>query len=114
MSNVPEPGGSSSDAIIFPTDQLREVAAKILVQADTALQQHNKLWAQVQTFLHENDDHGNMAAVLNPHDKRMRASYDWQMQLASTLFQVVDLVEGADDSAAQGFTPRHHGNMRIE
>ncbi|MEO6891195.1 MAG: hypothetical protein ABI324_19595 [Ktedonobacteraceae bacterium] len=35
--------GSSTDGILFPVDQMREVAAKILVQADLALQKHNTL-----------------------------------------------------------------------
>ncbi|MDQ2715627.1 MAG: hypothetical protein M3Z08_12025 [Chloroflexota bacterium] len=104
--------GSSTDGILFPVDQMREVAAKILVQADLALQRHNTLWAQVQAFLHEHDDGGDMAAVLNPHEQRMRASYNWQMHLASTLFQAIDTVEGTDNAMAQGFMPgEHHGQV---
>ncbi|HZO70858.1 MAG TPA: hypothetical protein VFB60_01570 [Ktedonobacteraceae bacterium] len=110
-TQVPQNSGSNSstDAIIFPTDQLRQVAAQILVDADAALQRHNAIWAKIQTFLHDHDDGGHMAAVLNPHEQRMRASYNWQMQLASALFQAIDTVEGTDNAMAQGFTHSYHG-----
>ena len=69
-------GSSNSDLTIYPIDSLREVAARILVQADSALQQHNAIWSNIQGWLNENDDSGALAAVLSPHEKRMRDSYN--------------------------------------
>ncbi|MBV9615284.1 MAG: hypothetical protein JO031_07510, partial [Ktedonobacteraceae bacterium] len=85
IKNDPGGGTTDPDLTIYPIDQLREVAARILVQADQALQQHNATWSNIQVWLNENDEYGYMASVLNPHEKRMRDSYNWQMQLASTL-----------------------------
>lgn len=101
--------GSNPDFILYPVDQIREVAAQILVQADLAQQQHATIWQQIQTWLDTNDDNGYIASVLKPHEKRMRDSYAWQIQLATALFDAVDQVESYDDQNSQNFTPRTHG-----
>jgi hypothetical protein len=104
-------GSASSEKMVYPIDLLRQVAAKILVDADMALQQHQTLWKGVQGFLYEHDVNGKMAAVLEPHEKRMRDSYNWQMQLASTLFAAIDAVTTTDQDAANLFK-NHHGYER--
>jgi len=107
---VPDGNSSNPDQISYPTDRIREVAAKLLVQADLALQQHNWIWSNVQHYLETNDDNGHMMAVLAPHEKRMRDSYNWQQQLAQTLFSALDQVEAMDNQIQQSFTPtRNHG-----
>ncbi len=106
-----DPGGGTSDPnlTIYPIDSIREVAARILVQADQALQQHTTTWSGIQAWFNENDDSGYMASVLNPHEKRMRDLYNWQMQLASTLFAALDLIEANENDIRQSLTPREHG-----
>jgi hypothetical protein len=110
----PDNSGSSNESILYPIDLMREVAAKLLVQADTAMQEHNTICAKVQGFLETNDVDGCMAAVVAPHEKRMRDSYEWQMQLASTLFSAIDEMESADQNVSQSFTPRGFGHGRVE
>jgi hypothetical protein len=46
--------------------------------------------------------------VLAPHAQCLRASNEWQIQLATSLFDAIDLVEGADNDIAQSFQP-HRG-----
>ncbi len=110
----PDTSGGSNESILYPIDLMRQVAAKLLVQADTALQEHNTICAQVQSFLDTNDVDGCMAAVVAPHEKRMRDSYEWQMQLATTLFSAIDAMESADQNVSQSFTPRGFGHGRVE
>src|SRR5215472_3600335 len=105
IPSTPQDDGTTSDPslIVYPVDRLRQAAAQLLVSADNALQQHNQTWSQIQQWLHDNDDKGYMASVLNPHEKRMRDSYNWQMQLASTLFDAIDQINNNEDNTAQDF-----------
>ena len=43
--------------------------------------------------------------LLQPYAARLRAAYDWQIRLATSLFAAVDLMERADGDVAQAFTP---------
>ncbi len=109
-----DPGsGTDTGQIVYPVDLLREVAAKIVVDADLALQQHQTLWKQIEAFLHDHDDDGKMAAVLNPYEKRMRDSYNWQMDLATSIFSAIDMVTSTDDTVGDNFTPHGHGRGNI-
>jgi hypothetical protein len=99
--------GNSDESILYPIDLMRQVAAKLLVQADVAQQEHDRIYAQVQSFLEANDVDGTMAAVVKPHAQRMRDSYEWQIQLASTLFDAIDAMENTDQNVSQRFTPTH-------
>lgn len=101
-------GGSSSETLNYPIDLLTQVAARILGDATAALEQHQTLWRQVQEFLRENDVDGKMEAVLRPHEQRMRDSYNWQMQLASSLFSAIDAITENEDTLAKSFQ-RDHG-----
>jgi hypothetical protein len=98
--------GSSTGQTNYPVDLLSQAAARILVDANQALDQHQTLWNQVQAFLHEHDIDGKMAAVLIPHEQRMRESYNWQIQLASSIFSAIELATAADDSVASSFKPQ--------
>ena len=44
---------------------------------------------------------------LNPYAARLRATYDWQLNLASALFDLLDAIEGTENANTGLFTPRH-------
>jgi len=96
----------ANDQKIYPVDLLSQVAAQILTDANQALEQHQTIWKQVQTFLQDNDVDGKMAAVLDPHQQRMVDSYNWQIQLAKSISSAVEQVKQADSNMAGEFNPQ--------
>lgn len=128
MSKLPfdDRGSSTSDEMSYPTDLLRQVAAKILVNATTALEQHDQAWRDAQTYINESgprpfnfwssyqyqlDEKINIQQELNnvltPHAQRLRASYEWQIALATSLFAAIDLAEGTENDNALSFQNDH-------
>lgn len=118
--------GSASDEVVYPIDLLREAAAKILVNATLALEQHDLTWRMVQAYINESGPRAfnfwspnqnqldaqinvqpYLEKLLTPHAQRLRASYEWQIKLASTLFEAIDSVEGTDNDVAQSFQTRN-------
>lgn len=99
--------------MVYPIDLLTQAASKIAVDADMALQQHQTIWNGIQTFLDEHDIDGKMRDVLSAHEKRMRDSYNWQSQLAITLFAAIEAVTTTDQDTANHFEPQNsqqHGH----
>ncbi len=41
--------------------------------------------------------------VLEPHEQRLRATYDWQEQFAQALFDLVDQIEQTERNIQAGF-----------
>lgn len=108
-NNLGDEGNTSDpNAITYPVDQMRNIGIKLYLDAETALQQHETIWQWVKSWLASNDDKGYYAAVLNPHEQRMRASFAWQQQLGQTLVNAADLADSTDDSTAQSFTKNGH------
>ena len=136
MPYAPSGSGSSSgnEDMSYPIDLLRETAAKILANASLALDEHNRNWSAVQAYINSNgprpfnfwspaqsqydtefDVRSYLENVLAPHAQRLQASYQWQIQFASTLFAAIDAVEGADNDVAQSFRPvQGFGRENIE
>lgn len=108
MSRIPgDPGGD--EQVVYPLDHMREVAAKILVQASDAQAQHDQQWQQIQTYITHDFDPGwghTVLACVQPYAQRVRATYDWQINLASALFDAIDAIEGNENGTTQSFTPR--------
>ena len=107
---APEPGGSNSDLLSYPVDYMRTTAAKILVRAQQALDDHDKAWSSVLNYCETTpSDFGVhvVRAVLQPHAQRLRQSYEWQLALAQSLFDAIDSVEGTDVSIQDMFNNFH-------
>ncbi len=116
MPYIPAGDGSSSgnEEMSYPIDLLREVAAKILANASLGLDEHTTAWQKTQSYVDANPAlRPFMDAVLVQHEQHLRASYQWQLDLASALFAAIDTVEGADNDVAQSFRPQH-GFGRVE
>ena len=107
MPHVPS-NGSSNESIVYPIEHMRQTAAKILAKASYAQEQHDATWSQIQLYVQNNfepDMQGPAMNLLQPYASRLRAAYDWQISLASSLFAAVDLIEQADGDVSQAFTP---------
>ena len=107
---------NSGDRMVYPIDHMREVAARILAQADSARFQHDEAWQQIMTFIQNNFDpslHEAVTGLLQPYANRLRATYEWQMDLASALFEAVDLIDTTEQNIAGSFTTQdtRHGNI---
>ncbi len=107
----PTPPDSSGE-IVYPVEHLRETAAKILAQASNAQQQHDTALQALQKYFYTPDNCDPLVAeiifgVLLPYTDRLRASYDWQMSMASALFTIVDAITENENQTAQSFTPGH-------
>ncbi|MGH2479910.1 MAG: hypothetical protein ACRDHW_09670, partial [Ktedonobacteraceae bacterium] len=96
--------------IVYPIDHMLEAAEKILTQARAAQQQHDTALQTLRTYFYNIDNCDPTIAeiifgVLLPYTDRLRASYDWQISMASALFTVVDTITANENQIVQGFTP---------
>ena len=100
-----------SDLIVYPLDHMRDTAAKILAQAGEDQAQHDLLWQQIQEYIEHDFDPNwgrTIMECVQPYAQRLRATYDWQINLASALFEAIDAIEGNEDATSQAFVP-HRG-----
>ncbi|MBV9691260.1 MAG: hypothetical protein JO202_16290 [Ktedonobacteraceae bacterium] len=74
-------------AISYPTDRILQTAAKIRTNAHNAIDQHNRHWQQVQDCISPLPGfmQSLLRFVLEPHDKRLRESFQWQLDYADRL-----------------------------
>ncbi|MBA2285158.1 MAG: hypothetical protein H0W02_06735 [Ktedonobacteraceae bacterium] len=115
MPRIPSGDTSSgSGAIFYPLDRMREAAAKILVNAGEAQQSHNAAWAKVQSYVQSFPGfmQGPIMTVLSRYDARLRASYQWQLDFANTLFDAADAMDTTDNNIADSFNPGGFGHNR--
>lgn len=104
---------NSGDEIGYPLDHMRQIAAAILVQASNDQLQHDQAWQQITHFIQNKFDpvlHDAVTGLLQPYAARLRATYDWQMDLASGLFDAIDLMDTTDHDVANTFTPQGSRN----
>jgi hypothetical protein len=96
----------NSDEILYPLDHMSETAASILADASYAQQQHDIQWAALQTFIQNNFSpqmRDTLTTLLQPYANHLRASLDWQMNLATAIFDAVDAMSGVDSDVAHTF-----------
>lgn len=82
MTAIGPGDSSSSDLIIYPSEHIRTIAAKILTEASYAQSQHDIAWNQFQNYVHRDCAPGLQDPMLNctkPYGERLRSSYDWLM-----------------------------------
>jgi hypothetical protein len=100
--------GDSSETNVYPTDHMRAIANAISKQADDARSQHDQKWHQITHFIQNNFDpslHDALTNLLKPHADRIRASYDWQSDLASALIDAANQVDAHEKQTKDSFTP---------
>ncbi len=124
----PDTGGSSNDEILFPTDQLRTAASKILAQISLSRNEHTTHWNAVQSYLTQSapkhahvtlpvvygaglmggipyslDVTSYMKDLLDPHEERLRDTYDWLEKFVQALYDAIDQIEQTDTGIATNF-----------
>lgn len=107
-------GETPTHQITYPLDHIREVAAALLAEAGYAQYQHDQTWQQITSFIQHHVDpelHEAITNLLKPYADRLRATYDWQIDLASGLFTLIDVMDTTDKDVAHALTPadHHHG-----
>jgi hypothetical protein len=107
MPYIPADGGSSSGSgqMSYPIGRMNETAQKMITNANNALEQHNAAWAQIQTFVQSFPGfmQAPVMAVLNPYERRLRASYQWQIDCANALTNGSQQMQQTDHAVAHGF-----------
>ena len=107
MPFVPSGDNSSSAGghMSYPSGRITETAQQMTTNANKALEQHNAAWAQVQAFVQTFPGfmQGPVMAVLNPYERRLRASYQWQLDCANTLTHGSQQMQHTDTAVARGF-----------
>lgn len=116
---------SSSDAISYDTDAIRETADRIIARVGTALDTHTSTWNAIQSYLdgekaYQNalpsvrqgwvstsegampDVYSLIRAVLEPHEKRLRDSFNLQLSFAEALFNLADRIDQAEQMNLAG------------
>lgn len=103
----------SSDLIVYPPEHIRQIAASILSQADYSRYLHDLQWTTIKTFIQNNfatEVQDNIINFIKPHADRLRSSYDWQIDLASALFDAVNAIDVTEDGIQESFTIGHGRN----
>lgn len=108
MPHIQADSGGSS-AIVYPVEHMRTVAAQILATASLAQSNHDAQWQQVLNYINNNFDptmHATLLACLKPYADQVRESYDWQISLATALFDTVNQIDRNEQGTQQslGFT----------
>lgn len=91
--------------ITYPTDRMIQAAGRIRANANDALGQHDRLWQRLQSSLNPLPGfiQNPILYVLNPYDKRLRESYQWQLDLADRLEQAAEIFQQEDQQIAGSF-----------
>jgi hypothetical protein len=80
-------GGSSrgSDVKKFPVGKMLTTAGNMITNANNALAEHERAWARIQTYIDSFPGFMQppVRAVLSAYEKRLRASYQWQIDAAT-------------------------------
>ena len=121
------PGDSSGDKVSYSTDAIRSVAGKILANLSTTMMVHTTTWNTIQAYLDGDakwsayngtvtspltwgedpysgpDVYYYLRNVLDPHEKRLSASFDWQTKFAEALFDLADQIDEAEQYIKDGF-----------
>lgn len=97
---------SDGNTISYPPDAMRTTAGKIRNNATTALNNHESYWSLIQTCISPLPGFMQSAlnAVLNPHNERLRASFQWQMDYADLLEKAAGEMEAQDNTTKRSFT----------
>ncbi|MDQ2715181.1 MAG: hypothetical protein M3Z08_09770 [Chloroflexota bacterium] len=106
MRIVPEDSSSGSgDVKQFPVSRMLETAGNMMMNANNALTQHETTWKKVQSYIEHFPGfmQGPVRAVLDSYDRRLRDSYQWQMDFARALAQGADAADTTDSHMVQAF-----------
>jgi hypothetical protein len=81
---------------------MRNTAGNILTNALKAQTQHEQSWTRIQNYISSFPGfmQGPVRALLETYEKRVRASYQWQIDTATALARGADIAEATDNGIA--------------
>lgn len=101
-------GGSSGNGDVkqFPVGRMLETASQIIANANQSLAEHEQAWQRIQNYINSFPSfmQGPVRAVLEAYEKRLRDSYQWQIDSANALIAGAETAETTDTQLAQSFT----------
>ena len=112
MSNTPGGGSSgNSDIKQFPVSRMLEAASQMIANANQSLAEHEQAWNRIQNYIATFPGfmQGPVRAVLEAYEKRVRASYQWQIDYATSLVTQAEAAQTTDTNIAQSFTGFDNG-----
>jgi hypothetical protein len=101
----------NSAQMSYPAARITETANQMITNANHSLEQHNTAWAQIQSYVQSFPGfmQGPIMAVLTPYERRVRASYQWQLDCAHTLLSGLGHMQQTDTTASNNFKARGFG-----
>ena len=101
----------SNDQMSYPAEAITETAQQMITNANMALEQHNAVWAQIQSSVQGLPGflQNPMMAVLTPYERRLRASYQWQVDCAHTLLSGLGQMQQTDVAVSHNFEAQGFG-----
>jgi hypothetical protein len=89
----------------YPIDSMLATAQKIRTNANNALTEHEKYWQLVQNCISPLPGFMQSALrlVLEPHDKRLRQSFQGQLDFSIWLENAANTMNGLDENISQLF-----------
>lgn len=98
---VGSPNGSQSgdNQTNIPIDRMLTTAGKMISNAKSAQTQHEQTWKRIQNYINTFPGfmQGPVQAVLSAYEKRLRDSYQWQIDCANALLNAA-LAAGATEN----------------
>ena len=93
------------EGMSYPIDKMRSVAQNIRTSANNALTNHHMHWQRVQNCIDRLPGfmQSPLYYVLDPHDRRLRNSYQWQLDFADALEKAANDMDDVDQQVKQAF-----------
>ncbi len=95
-----------SDKVVYPVDKLRQIAQKIRANAMNGITAHTSHWNRAQQHISQLPGfmQSPLNNVLDPHEKSLRDSYQWQLDYADALDKAADQMENLDQQVKNAFS----------
>jgi hypothetical protein len=99
----------------YPAGRILETANRMTTNAQSSLEQHNAAWAKIQAYVQSFPGfmQGPLLLVLTPYERRLRSSYQWQLDCAKTLTSGMDQMQQTDTAVSNTFKAPGFGRDTI-
>ena len=99
-----------TDKFSYPIERMHQTAQEIRKNANQGIQDHETAWRRIEAFIDSFPSfmQPTLRNILEPHDRRFRDSYQWQLDFADRLTKAADAMKGQDDGTARQFVQQHH------
>lgn len=94
-----------SKKIIYSPERMYKAVQDIRSHVQQSQQNYEIVWGKIQIFIEVFPEfmQSFLRDIFDPHDKRFRASHQWQLDFADRLSAAAAMVEATENSLQQGF-----------